>query len=218
MEAVWESFKPIVTLASEQQEELDKHKHLREKDLQKQRDLLDQQEQLNNKLAGMISCLTKETKGVAEGQAQLTRELELAHTLNTGLTLTMEQLTATNASAEAAMGNTAPPPPTSVEPTQPLYTTMVVRILLAFHASTVAKQDAQCRRVLVDIKNGGSTELGEILTEEVYVQKAQMAINLMHTDGLTPPDNSHFLTVRSCTAAPYSMNSTQKRAPPGSRK
>ena len=71
-----------------------------------------------------------------------------------------------------------------------------MRMLPPTHATSLARQDAQFRQVLVDIR--GDTNEGEAnaLTATEYISKATVALDLMRADGHPPPDGLRFLTVR----------------------
>lgn len=116
------------------------------------------------------------------------------------LTTALEQLNRTAARAEEAVRNPPPPPTSAVDAAvmgRPSYAATVMHVLPASHATSVARQEAQFRKVLIDIvRADGSNVMAAPLSAAEYVQKATVALDLMRADNHPPPEGMRFLTAK----------------------
>lgn len=189
---VWERLKPAMVIRGEQHEDLEELKRQREEQQRRQEELLDGQERAQLELVGAVGTLSKEIRGLAEGHARLTKELDAVRTLQAELTTSLGRLDATTTRAEA------PQPMASTAPTaRPSYAATVMHVLPTSHATSIARQEAQFRKVLIDIKKtDDGAAAAAPLTAAEYVQKAMVALDLMRADNHPPPDGLRFLTVK----------------------
>lgn len=193
-DAIWHKLKP--ELATQAIQHIDSER-IQEEQSRKQEGLLEGQER---EMSGVAGRITKEVKTITEGHAQLAKELDEVRSLQRNLITTLERLATTTAKAEETLRN--PPAPalhthSGPDPaSRPTYAAMLMHVLLASHATSLIRQDAQFRQVLIDIKGGDNEEAASVLTEAEYVKKAMVTLDLMCDDNFPPPDNLHFLTVK----------------------
>ncbi|EPS99844.1 hypothetical protein FOMPIDRAFT_1050187 [Fomitopsis schrenkii] len=86
-----------------------------------------------------------------------------------------------------------------------------MHVLPTLHTASVAKQEAQFQKVLIDVmRSDGATEAAPLSAAE-YVQKAMVALDLMHADNHPPPDGQRFLTVKRlpCGSLLYKLNTKE---------
>ena len=148
---------------------------------QKLDDLMETQERLNATVDGTIGRLTTEVRGLIEGQKLLTREIEGVRRLQDDLTNATGLLQTATARAEEVLRQAPTTRPGPPEGTRPSYAATVTHILPTSHSLAVNRQEAQFRKVLVDIHHDvdASGESTVQLTEQELVQKAMLALELM---------------------------------------
>lgn len=161
-------------------------------------ELIEAQEKLNTSVEGTVGRLTAEVHGLIEGQRQLTREIEGVRRLQTELTTTTGLLqTATTKTEEALRQNPPPTLPASGD-TRPTYAATLTHILPTSHTLVVNRQEAQFRKVLIDIhRDIDDSGISAVqLNEKELVRKAMLALELMRAAGHPHPEDMRFLTVK----------------------
>ena len=81
---------------------------------------------------------------------------------------------------------------------RPTYAATVTHALPTSHSLNVARQDAQCRKILVDLRKQDDSDDMPLaqLNEQELVKKAALALDIMRESGHTPPTGLRFLTVK----------------------
>ena len=170
------------------------------RDDQQQRlnEMLDTQERLNSTVEGTVGRLTAEVRGLIEGQKLLTKEIEGVRRLQNELTNATGLLQTTTAKAEEALRQTPAARPGAPDGIRPTYAATVTHILPTSHSLAVNRQEAQFRKVLIDIhRDVDVSGVSAVqLTEQELVQKAMLALELMRDAGHPHPDGMRFLTVK----------------------
>ena len=191
------------------------HEH-RDDQQQRLNEAIDTQERLNMAVEGTVGRLTTEVHGLIEGQKQLTRELEGVRRLQSELTAATGLLQMTTAKAEEALGRTQTTSQLAANGTRPTYAATVTHILPTSHSIAVNRQEAQFRKVLIDIhRDADATGESMVqLTEQELVQKAMLALELMRDAGHPHPANMRFLTVKRLRHGGllYELNSKEAAA------
>lgn len=162
-------------------------------------EMVETQERLNLTVEGTVGRLTAEVHGLIEGQRQLTREIEGVRRLQTELTAATGQLQTTAAKTEEALKRTpASTPSAASDGARPTYAATVTHILPTSHTLAVNRQDAQFRKVLIDIhRDVDASGVSAVqLTEKELVQKAMLALELMRGAGHPHPEGMRFVTVK----------------------
>lgn len=161
-------------------------------------EMIDAQEKLNKAVEGTVGRMTTEVHGLIEGQKQLAKEIEGVRRLQTELTTTTGLLQTTAAKADEALRQS---PAASLPPSngsRPTYAATVTHILPTSHSLAVNRQEAQFRKVHIDIDRDASAagESAVHLTEPELVRKAMLALELMRDAGHPHPEGMRFLTVK----------------------
>lgn len=161
-------------------------------------EMMETQERLNTTVEGTVGRLTTEVRGLVESQRQLTREIEEVRRLQTNLTETTGILQATAAKTEEALQRAPAPSLPATEGTRPSYAATVTHILPTSHTLAVNRQEAQFRKVLIDIhRDVDASGVSAVqLTEKELIQKAMLALELMRGAGHPHPEGMRFVTVK----------------------
>ena len=161
-------------------------------------EMVETQERLNATVEGTVGRLAAEVHGLMEGQKQLTREIEGVRRLQTELTTTTGLLQNAAAKTEEALQRAPAPQPPTLAGARPTYAATVTHILPTSHTMMVNRQEAQFRKVLIDIhRDVDASGVSAVqLTEQELIQKAMLALELMSGAGHQHPDGMRFLTVK----------------------
>lgn len=111
--ALWEKLHP--ELNEDRSESLIAFQAMRDDLRTQQGELFEQQERIQMELSGAAGRVTKETRGLTEGHAQLRKELAEVRTLQNNLSTTVERLAAATEKLEEATRNPPAPAHTSAD-------------------------------------------------------------------------------------------------------
>ena len=189
---VTKSVQPILAIQADLIDTRDEQQHRFD-------ELIGTQEKLNREVEGTVGRLATEVHKLVEGQQRLAQELEGVRRLQTDLTSAADRFTA---ATTASTRNPAPDTPPSSMPrtdfARPTYAATVTHALPTSHSLNVARQDAQCRKILVDLRKQDDSDDMPLaqLNEQELVKKAALALDIMRESGHTPPAGLRFLTVK----------------------
>ncbi|KZT63572.1 hypothetical protein DAEQUDRAFT_770490 [Daedalea quercina L-15889] len=138
-ERIWERIRSVYTVRDEQREQI--------------AEIIGNQEHVQREVEGTIGRLSTEVRNLLQSQTNLATELEDVKHLKTDLTETIDMLKQTASQPEPpAREPTYPPTQDRNNRNKASYAATVMHILPTLHATSVARQDAQIRKVLIDIK------------------------------------------------------------------
>ena len=198
-QSVWKKLQPVI------HDDLAKGRHelenLQDEHKKKHDEMMEEQERLGLEISGAAGRVSKVVRELADTKVQLAKELQEVRNIQQDLTKAVEKIATTSSKTEEALRNAEALPPSSQLGSglngKPSYASTVMRVLPPSHATSLARQDAQFRQILVDIRSDNPGEdAATALTPAEYIAKAEVALDLMRADNHPPPEGLRFLTVK----------------------